>query len=278
MLTPMSPHQEYELAVAAYALDALDAVDRPALEAHLTTCARCRAELADMRRASVALALGAAPVAAPEGLKQRVLARVTADRQPPVTPRRRSTDRPADATSRTAMPGWLAVAAALLLAAASGAYAVWVRGEVHALRETVARSSVRDTEIDRLIGEMRRQAANVSQTLDVLSAPDLVRVDLAGQPGSTTAAGRAFWSRSRGVLFTAQGLSALPANRVYQLWVVTPTAPVSAGLLTVSATGTTTIFSTLPADLSSLVAVAVTIEPAGGVSSPTGPKVLIGAL
>jgi hypothetical protein len=35
-----------------------------------------------------------------------------------------------------------------------------------------------------------------------------------------TAAGRAFWSRSAGLMFTAEGLPALPKDKVYQLWTI----------------------------------------------------------
>ena len=64
-------------------------------------------------------------------------------------------------------------------------------------------------------------------------APDTARVDLAGQPAAPSASARAFWSRSRGLVFTASNLPALPEGRVYQLWVLTgQPAPISAGLLT----------------------------------------------
>jgi anti-sigma-K factor RskA len=110
-------------------------------------------------------------------------------------------------------------------------------------------------------------------------APDMNRVDLAGQPVAPGATGRAFWSRSRGVVFAATQLPALPAGKTYQLWFVPANAaPVSAGLITPDPTGSATVhFATPPTTPDRIAALAVTLEPAGGMPAPTGEKYLVGA-
>ena len=55
----MSAHPEFADAISAYALQALDAAEARALEAHLATCADCRAELAELRRAVSGIGLNA---------------------------------------------------------------------------------------------------------------------------------------------------------------------------------------------------------------------------
>jgi anti-sigma-K factor RskA len=93
------------------------------------------------------------------------------------------------------------------------------------------------------------------------------------------ASARAFWSRSRGMVFTASNLPALPPGRVYQLWVLTAQpAPISAGLLTPDSQGSVNETFITPSDIPQPVALAVTIEPAGGVPSPTGEKYLVGTV
>jgi anti-sigma-K factor RskA len=87
---------------------------------------------------------------------------------------------------------------------------------------------------------------------------------------------RALWSRQRGMVFTASNLPPLPPGRVYQVWVVTAQAPVSAGLLTPDAQGGGSVYFETPVDIAPPVAVAVTLEPAGGVPAPTGARYLIG--
>ena len=112
--------------------------------------------------------------------------------------------------------------------------------------------------------------------LAVLTAGDLARIELAGQREAPRASARALWSRSRGMVFTANNLPPLPAGQVYQLWVVTAVAPISAGLLTPDPSGATTAYFMTPPDIPAPQAIAVTVERAGGVPAPTGPRYLIG--
>jgi anti-sigma-K factor RskA len=106
----------------------------------------------------------------------------------------------------------------------------------------------------------------------------VARVDLAGQPIAPSASARAYWSRAHGLVFSGNNLPQLPAGRTYQLWVVTASAPISAGLLTPDAAGNVGGTFATPADIPAPVAMAVTIEPAGGVPAPTGEKFLVGTL
>ena len=72
-------------------------------------------------------------------------------------------------------------------------------------------------------------------------------------------------------------LPAAPAGRTYQLWVLTARpAPTSAGLLKPDSNGRVSAVFATPSDLPNPVAMAVTLEPEGGVLSPTGDKFLVG--
>ena len=78
-------------------------------------------------------------------------------------------------------------------------------------------------------------------------------------------------------MFTASNLPAPPPGRAYQLWVLTAQpAPISAGMLVVDASGRVTARFDTPLDLPRPVAMAVTLEPEGGVPAPTGEKYLVG--
>jgi hypothetical protein len=174
--------------------------------------------------------------------------------------------------------GWLAAAAALLVAIGTGMYALQLRNRVE---EAEARAFAAGREV----GEMRRvldrsqeETRVVRMQAAVLIAPDMARVDLAGQPNAPKATARAFWSRSRGMVFAATSLPQLPAGKVYQLWVVANGVnPISAGLLAPDAQGQVNTHFVTPQDIPVPVALAVTLEPEGGVPQPTGEKVLIGA-
>jgi len=177
-------------------------------------------------------------------------------------------------------PWLLATAASLTLAAGLGIYTSQLRGRVGALEDELREARARASAAEQRAMDAQQAAAGTRNAVAVLTAPDVARIDLAGQaPVAPRASARAFWSRSRGMVFTASNLPALPAGRVYQLWVLTAQpAPISAGLLTPDAQGGVSETFNTPSDIPQPVALAVTIEPAGGVRSPTGEKYLVGTV
>ncbi|HWL45454.1 MAG TPA: anti-sigma factor [Ilumatobacter sp.] len=105
---------------AAYALDALDPAERAAYEAHFTTCAACRGDVAELRETAAQLG-GLTAATPPADLKSRVLAEVATTRQlaprtasvVPLVPRRRGRVLAAVATVAAAVV--LVMAAALVV-------------------------------------------------------------------------------------------------------------------------------------------------------------------
>jgi anti-sigma-K factor RskA len=173
---------------------------------------------------------------------------------------------------------WLAAAASLVLSLGLTIYAGQLRSRISTLETELRDARERADANERLMADAKRAAAGAQASVAVLTAPDVARVDLAGQPVAPQASARAFWSRSRGMVFTASNLPPLPAGRTYQLWVVTAQAPISAGLLTPDAAGNVSDTFSTPQDIPQPVAIAVTIEPAGGVPAPTGERYLIGTV
>ena len=246
-------HAPFEEMAAAYALDALDAPDRRVFEQHLTTCAACQHEVADLRRVATGLGLAVDPIDPPPALKARVLAAATAQAQ--IRSFRH------DRRSPSLAP-WLALAAAVILTTLTGVYA-W-RIQQRADRERAGANA---------------RISDLEQRLAIMSAPDMVQVKLQAQPDAPGSSAQVFMSAKRGMVLTAEHLPALAAGRTYQLWVVTKQAPVGIGTFTVQADGSVTgVMPISPQATIDPVAVAVTIEPEGGVSAPTGPKVLVGML
>jgi hypothetical protein len=180
-------------------------------------------------------------------------------------------------SSRSYIP-WLAAAASLALAAGLTIYTVQLRTRITTLEGELREARDRATATERQMADAQRAADGAQASVAVLTAPDVARIDLAGQTVAPQASARAFWSRSRGMVFTASNLPPLPAGRTYQLWVVTAQAPISAGLLTPDGSGNVSETFSTPQDLPQPVAMAVTIEPAGGVPAPTGDKYLVGVL
>lgn len=253
--------------VELYVLGALTAAERAQFESHLATCDECQASVSVMSAVPDALAQAVPRIEPPSSLRARVLSSVAG-----VT----STASPSARTMSLVVP-WLAAAASLVMAVTVGGYAVAMRGRVAALEERL-RDAAREAALSqRQIADLRRTSAQAEFEMAVLAAPDLQRIELSGQTAAPRSAGRAFWSRSRGLVFTALNLPTPPAGKTYQLWVLTGhSAPISAGLFKPDAGGRVSTTFETPVDLPQPVGMAVTIEPDGGVPLPTGDKYLAG--
>jgi hypothetical protein len=202
----------------------------------------------------------------PPVLRARVLGTATRVSPPAISPPR-------------PVAWWLATAASFSLAAGLTVYAVQLRSRIAGLEIELRDTRVRADAAQGQVADAQRTAAGAQSAVAILTAPDVARVDLAGQPPvSPNASARAFWSRSRGMVFNASNLPPLPPGRIYQLWVVTAQAPISAGLLTPDGQGSVSAVFNTPLDIPQPIAMAVTIEPAGGAPAPTGDKYLIGTV
>ena len=256
-------HDELRELTGGYALGVLGEDERRALEAHLLTCAECSVEVRELSRVAIGLAHAVPQVDPPAGLRARVLNAALGAPAPAVEEIR---PRP--------MSTWLAVAASIA-AVALGLYTLTLRQRIDALQAQLLEVNAR---FERDLQIARASADRANQLSVILAAADMRRIDLAGQVKAPQAVGRAYWSASRGLIFTATNLPALGAGRQYQLWVIPPgKPPVSAGLLDLEADGRAIVLVD-SSTASQVGTVAVTNEPAGGVPQPTGDMVLAGTL
>ena len=242
----MSTHEELKANSAGYVLGSLDPEERRAFESHLAECAECAQEVASLRPVVGALATAVPQVTPRAELRHRILSNAAAGGR---------TDSHIHDRKSPAALTWLPLAAAIIIAVGASVYAV---------------------RLQRQLGELQARFDQAQATTAVLAAPDLARIDLQGQPVAPDARARALWSRSRGLVFTAANLPPAPAGKAYQVWVVTAQAPISAGVLTPDSGGVGTQYFMTPVDIAPPVAVAVTLEPAGGVPAPTGERYLVG--
>lgn len=256
-----------------HALGVLTAEEQAELARAVGSDQALGAEVRELELTAQALAASVPQVEPPSALRARVLAAVAGT---PALPDRRVVPmRP----RASALPAWLAAAAAIIAAMGLGLWALQLRGALLEMNARVDAAESEVTEIRRTLGREREQVRVLEARADVLFAPDMVRVDLSGQPAAPGAAARAFWSRRKGMTFSASALPPLPATRVYQVWVLTATQPpISAGLVTPDTQGAALVHFATPEDVPTPVKLAVTVEPAGGVPQPTGDMVLVGSV
>jgi anti-sigma-K factor RskA len=247
----------------AYAMDAISAPDRDRFERHLAGCEECAREVASLSEATAMLGTAAAEPL-PAGLKERVLAAAAVTRQqPPVDEavirphRRRATSRVGPWLRSLAWPGRLALAAGAAAVTAVLAVAV-VFG--------VTNGSMQQ--------QLDQAQASSQQIAAVLTAHDAV---MTAGPVAGGGTATIVMSHSRHALvFTAQGLHALPASRGYELWLIGPAGTRPVGILPAGRHGMTgpVIASGLrPGDH-----LALTAEPADGSARPDAPMMLDVAL
>jgi hypothetical protein len=225
--------------LAAYALDALEDVERRAVDHHLTGCLDCRAELDGHYETLAVLAPDEAP---PAAVWERIA--VAIDNQPD-----EEDVRPA-AEVRVLRPSrrpWLVAAAGLVAAGIIGGVLGYSLGNA---------------------GDDGADITSLAQQAE--EAPDGVvatLADTAGQPLARVVAD------DDGAYIVLDGLENLPEGRAYQLWSLTPAQPVSLGML--GREGTNTVAFRLPPTITEL---AITEAPTSGDAAPGGDFLASGSI
>jgi hypothetical protein len=115
--------------------------------------------------------------------------------------------------------------------------------------------------------------------VQLFAAQDTLHVVLTPVAGQQGGPATVEYNAQRGLLFYTGTLPAPAAGRSYQLWLVPVSGnPISAGVFAPDSGGrASVVLPPLPVGVTAK-AFAVTIEPAGGMPQPTGPKVQIGAV
>lgn len=243
-------HDPIEELLGAYALNAVDDDERGAVEAHLLTCPRCRAEVDSHREVASHLALGGAP--APEGLWERIAGAIEGETPPPL--RLVVDDGPARVgpkrSGQAARPRWQRTG--LSLVAAAAAFLVLAVAVSSLVR-------VRSLDDDRSIE---------SAALEAIASPDARVADLVDDDG-TVLVRAAVLPDGTSYLF-ADNLPELD-DRIYQLWGAAGDQVVSLGPM-----GSAPTVLPFHAD-ETMTAFMITVEDEP-VESSTNPPIALGAL
>lgn len=217
----------------AYAVDALDDLERARFDRHLGDCPDCQEEVASFREASALLA-NTVSVTPPASLRESVLAGIATVR--PIPP---LVSQPAKAASPRRRWQGLLVAAAAVTVLGSGVAIVqpW---------------------------EDTTTTVELTATEQVLGADDAQRIVQEFTDGSKATV--VVSKKNRQAVIVTEGMAAPPAGRVYQLWYQRPgVGMVSAGLMPEDPDATAVL---LEGDARKASAVGITVEDDGG--SPTG--------
>jgi hypothetical protein len=287
--------------LASLALLLLSTEETSETRRHLTGCAECTAEYNQIRSDLGTYAFATEIVEVPAGARDRFIARMSAanvDRSssavnfaaaatmPSLSSPAYGAAAPSTATAASAGPalvpayagarsstarilpwiGWAAAAAAIIVA-------VGLRQDRDSLRAALQAA-------DGQTAQLQSQLHASDRLLGTLTDPSAVKVSLTVPKAVALPSARATYQAKTGsLLMLASNLSPLPAQKVYELWIIPANggAPLPAGTFSPDAHGSASLL--VPSVHGAVVAKAlgITIEPAGGSTTPTMPIVLAGA-
>lgn len=275
-------HEDYRELLAANALTALDAEDARALDTHLRSCAACGLEVSVWKETVAFLALDATALEPSSHLRERILASVRADGSKIETTNERADAfakhtvgagdsagdskvlafQPSPRNLWTSLGSFGAIAASLLLAALIISLLVlWQQNR--ATKKELARLS---TEMQ----QARAQLDHERAVVQLLTSPDAHMARLAGTDVAPGAHAMLAYDKNGHAMLMAKGLPAPPAGKAYQLWYIMGGKPMPGKMLTTDRAGNAILEDQIPAAALGGAVFAVTLEPEGGMPSPTG--------
>ncbi len=266
----MNGHPTREEDFDLYALGALEGDEKLAIESHIAACAQCAAKLAEARGRMATMSFAAARVDAAPQVRDQLMARIRAEAASTAPargkPEAELAVRPVGSFGRW----WAAVLAPVGVALAFATIFLWNQNE----------------RLDRELANLRQTVAQQQKNLDearhaadMLAAHDTIVVPLTAMPGMPKGSiARVTYNQHMGMLMYDGNLGPAPTDKSYQLWLVPMQGdPINAGVFNPKPGQTDHWMMHLPAGVTPK-AFAITIEPAGGMPRPTGPRVLVGSV
>ena len=297
-------HEDYKELIALHALEAIgDEGERRMLEAHLADCADCRAEFDAALAAASSLAYATPPVAPAPELRAQILTRIKSQPQQAKEDEdgrlNASSGNGAATTTTTTSSSATDTFAAASNVSAPDEFArrreareVKVSRRLFVFGTLAASLAIAALLLSllllwqrtaRLQNELAQLSANANQTAqelartradrELLAAPEAHTATLAGTKMAERARARlTFDERTGRAMLMAADLPPAPAGKAYQLWFIAEGKPPMPGsVFQTDASGHAEMHDIVPPEGRRSASVfAVTLEPAGGVSAPTG--------
>jgi anti-sigma-K factor RskA len=259
-----------------YVIGALDDESSSAVESSLRDATpEQQQEIAQWYEVAALLPQALPDQAPPEGLKDRLLARIAGEAQETpieIAVKQSVVEELADRAEQKILPfaprrsesktaRWLLIAATALLAFTS----------TYLFRQNAKLARERE--------EIAQELDAWKQKVDEIVSPTTKVIAMAGD-AAPQANAKVIWdTKTQQWIIYIFDLPAPPSDKDYQLWYVTKDAKISAAVFRTDEAGRTVLKLTLPANaLAGLAATAITLEPKGGSIQPTSKLYLKAAL
>jgi hypothetical protein len=171
--------------------------------------------------------------------------------------------------------GFGAFAAAAVLVVAAGVAITYLAATLRSTSDELGEQIRRVAALTERADSQERRLAERERQLDVVRDPYLRVTRLAPEAAGPSA--EVLWSptHKRGLMY-ARGLSKVPTDKTYELWLIAGGTPVPAGTFNVDEAGNAVLELPEIRQGASPDAFGVTVEPAGGSPIPTSPILLQG--
>lgn len=246
-------HDDYKEMIPVHALSALDASDERALNEHLVGCAECSRDLAEWEATTASLALSAKPMEPSPQVREKLLTQIRSEKSG--SEKSASNVVPFSRPPRTIWNslGSLGSIAAVILFAALiiSVVVLWQQNR-----------------------ELRRE----NQFFELLTAPGSRVAELSGTAEASSATAKLAYDTNGRAFLIANGLPRAPEGKEYQLWYIVDNKPLPGKTFAPDSSGNGKLEDQVPAAARRAAIFAITLEPAGGVRSPTGAIYLRGEL
>jgi hypothetical protein len=260
--------QDLHALAGAYALDALESPSEIArFNRHLSRCQSCASEIRGFREVATAMAF-AATTEAPAEMRERVMTAVARTRQLP--PEIRTHARPRRTRGSAPWSPWLSGAVATAAIAVAVGFGFIQAHTQDQLNQARAQSHALAAAQARVESELTQAKEHDQALAQILGAPHVQLLSHGTSKGGVAVV--VLDASTRKLVVATSGLPALPAGKVYQLWLIGPVKIVSAGLLPTARSGVTS-----PVVATGIVKgdkLGLTVEPAPGSKQPTTRPIL----
>jgi anti-sigma-K factor RskA len=241
-----------------YVSGGLSSAERADIEAHLQTCAACRAAMDDARITLAGLAAGEAPVAPAPAVKQRLMARIDADLVASTAPLRPPATRLArdpKAPPKSATPGVLQSLLAWWYNWAPGVAALSVALTIALLVWNLS---------------LQGQVATARSELALFTDPGLriAALPVAGQAQPTSIARLYSNASATTAILLIFGAKRLNSDETYEFWLIRGGQAFPAGVFNTDPTGNGRLVVRSSDAIGNYDQAGITIERAGGASTP----------
>jgi len=229
-------HDDYKEMIPVHALSALDASEEGALNEHLADCAECRRDLAEWEATAASLALTASPAEPSPRVRKNVLAQIRSESASSVVP--------FTSPQRSVWQRFGTIAAVILFAAL--------------IVTTI------------VLWQQNRALRRQNEFFQLLTAPGSRVAELSGTSEATGATAKLAYDKNGRALLIADGLPRAPEGKEYQLWFIVDNKPLPGKTFAPDSRGHGQIHDQVPEAARKQAIFAITLEPAGGRSAPTG--------